>query len=176
MVIDADLLARAREAGAKLVTAERESQLARAEYHTVVRRLHLSGASFREIAEALQMSHQRVQQIVDSAGGSWWQRTWGSRNATRDAVCTFCERPASEVAKLLAGPNVFVCDDCLACAEAALSGRGHKGGLRREVARARCSFCGKRAAPERAIARCDAAAMCSECVSVSRQILRDRAG
>ncbi len=91
--------------------------LARAEYHTAIRRIHLAGASLREIAQALSLSHQRVQQIVSGAGGSWWRRLWRNRHVRPDAVCTWCERPPSEVAKLIAGPNVCICDACVESAE-----------------------------------------------------------
>src|SRR5262245_47985494 len=105
MVLDEQLLHRARDEGRRLADAERQAQLTRADYHTAVRRLHLAGGSLREIAQALGLSHQRVQQIVDGAGGSWWQRVWRTRNQQRDAVCTYCRRPPSEVDKLIAGPD-----------------------------------------------------------------------
>src|SRR2546425_707069 len=82
--------------GARFAEAERQALLARGDYHTVVRRLHLGGGSLREIAQALGLSHQRVQQIVKGAGGSWWQRVWRTRMVGRDAVCTFCDRSSSE--------------------------------------------------------------------------------
>jgi ClpX C4-type zinc finger len=33
-------------------------------------------------------------------------------------VCSFCLKPTSEVAKMVAGPGVFICDECVAlCGE-----------------------------------------------------------
>src|SRR5262249_24483645 len=150
MVLPEELLNKARAAGARLAEADRRAQLARADYHTVVRRLHLAGGSLREIAQALSLSHQRVQQIVDDAGGSWWQRVWRTRNPKRDAVCTFCGLPPAEVAKLIAGPNVFICDACVALAERALAAPASAPlAAARPGARGRCSFCGKRRGPDR---------------------------
>src|SRR5215212_9276086 len=97
MTMDPELLNKARAAAERLSEAERQTLLTRADYHTALRRLHLAGASLREIAEALGLSHQRVQQIVDEAGGSWWRRAWRTRTVKRDAVCTFCSRPPGEV-------------------------------------------------------------------------------
>src|SRR6187397_266732 len=97
MTLDPRLLEQARTAGTALVETERTALLARAEYHTAIRRLHLAGAPLREIAEALSLSHQRIQQIVDGSGGSWWRKAWRTRGTTRDAVCTWCSRPPSEV-------------------------------------------------------------------------------
>src|SRR5689334_4950684 len=113
MVLNEQLLENAKHEGERLAAAEREALLAKADYHTAVRRLHLGGGSLREVAQALGLSHQRVQQIVSSAGGTWWQRVWRTRNR-RDAVCTYCGRPPGEVEKLIAGPDVYICDACVA--------------------------------------------------------------
>lgn len=166
MATDPALLQQARTAGANLAEAERQVLLSRAEYHTAIRRLHLAGGSFREIAEALSLSHQRVQQIVSAAGGSWWQ-VWRSRRVKRDAVCTWCERPPSEVAKLIAGPNVFICDACVTAAERQLksAARAPASGASRS-----CAFCSRRANKARALAY-GSSSVCSDCLRVCREIL-----
>ena len=175
MTLDDKLLEQAAAAAASLVEAERRAQLTRAEYHTVVRRLHLAGGSLREIAAALGVSHQRVQQIVGQSGGSWWQRIWRTRTVTRDAVCTFCGRPPSEVAKLIAGPNVYVCDSCVTNAERIVGGRKGTGGLAAagERSRAACAFCGKRRTEQRPLV-VGPANVCGDCLALCRQILDDR--
>ena len=178
MVISEELLERARVAAGRLAEAEREVLVARGDYHTMIRRMHLAGASLREIAGELGLSHQRVAQIVEAEGGSWWQRIWRTRGrARRDAACTFCGGAPSEVAKLIAGPDVFVCDVCVAGAERALRGRPVAGlevaGAR---ARAQCSFCAKRRDADRALVVAKHATVCAECVGACRQILEDRAG
>jgi hypothetical protein len=176
MVLDEELIKKAKVAGVQMTEAEREAQKAQAEYHTMIRRAHLAGGSLREIAQALGVSHQRVQQIVQSAGGTWWSRVWRSRNARRDMVCTFCHRPPSELSKLLAGPNVYVCDDCVQRAEAVLqrAPRGAGFTLAAGSSRSRCSFCGKRG-PDRQVVRTADANICAECIGISRQILDGRA-
>jgi len=121
MVLSPELLEKAKAAATRLTDAERQALLTRADYHTAVRRLHLAGASLREIAQALSLSHQRVQQIVNGAGGSWWRRVWRTRRMPPDAVCTWCDRPPGEVEKLIAGPKVYICDACVASAEQAAS-------------------------------------------------------
>jgi hypothetical protein len=167
VALDERLVAKAKAAAAALAEAERRAQLAQAEYHTFVRRAHLAGGSLREIAQALGLSHQRVQQIVQSAGGTWWGRVWRSRNPRRDMVCTFCGRPPSEVSRLLAGPNVYICEGCVVRAEGAIGARATKGV-------ARCSFCGKKGAGRQAVTMASAT-ICSECLTISRQILDARA-
>ena len=164
MTTDSALLAQAKAAGATLVEAERQVLLSRADYHTAIRRLHLAGGSVREIAEALSMSHQRVQQIVSAAGGSWWQ-IWRSRRVKRDAVCTWCERPPSEVAKLIAGPNVFICDACVAAAERQLKGASRAPGASRS-----CAFCSRHGNKTRSLAY-GTNSICSDCLRICREIL-----
>lgn len=177
MVLSPELLDQARAARARLQGAEREALLARADYHTAIRRLHLAGGSLREIAEALSLSHQRVQQIVSEAGGTWWSRVWRTRRVRPDAVCTWCSRPPSEVAKLIAGPNVFICDVCVGSAERAASGRpaGVFAGMKKKSVAARCAFCGKRASDGRSLVTSEAGHVCSDCLRVCREILDGRA-
>jgi hypothetical protein len=175
-MLDPRLCEQARSAGAQLLEAERQVLLVRTDYHTAIRRLHLAGGSLREIAEALSLSHQRVQQIVEGAGGSWWSRVWRTRNVTGDLVCTWCDRPQSEVSKLIAGPNVFICESCIEAAERAT--RGASGlGLKRATAgtRGRCAFCRKRSGPKRSVVIGPVADVCEECLRVCREILDGRA-
>jgi hypothetical protein len=174
MALDEQLLEKARTQAEQLAEAERQAQLARADYHTAVRRLHLGGASLREIADALAVSHQRVQQIVNEAGGSWWQRVWRNRNA-RDANCTFCGRPPGEVAKLIAGPNVYICDDCVSEAERSLTKGSRSPFARAEGAARKCSFCGKRKGAGRELLAAESGSICEACLRVCREILDDRA-
>jgi hypothetical protein len=176
MASDEKLLEQARAAGAELAAAERNVLLARANYHTAIRRLHLGGSSLREIAQALSLSHQRVQQVVSAAGGSWWQ-VWRRRTRKRDAVCSWCARPPREVAKLVAGPDVYICDACVEAAERAIAAPdGREGDLRRRsgVARSRCSFCRKRPTRNRPLVT-GPANICGECMRICREILDGRA-
>jgi hypothetical protein len=168
MTLDEEILRKAQLAASRVAEADKSAALARAEYNTIIRRIHLGGASLREIAGALGISHQRVQQIVDDAGGSWWQRR------TRDMVCTFCSRPPSEVSKLISGPNVFVCDGCVSLAEKALSQTSPGGSLALAGGgKASCSFCGKRRANDRPMVIGPSSNVCHACVVLCRQILDD---
>ena len=95
-----ELLAEARQAQERLIDAERDVEVARAEFHRAVRRLHLHGSSLRELAANLGLSHQRVHQIVEEAGGSRrWVRVRGG-NQTRGRAggepvsCTWPARSA----------------------------------------------------------------------------------
>lgn len=171
--MDEQLLNQARAAGARLADAEREALLTRADYHTAIRRLHLAGASLREIARALSLSHQRVQQVVSAAGGSWWQ-VWRRRGATPDAACSWCNRPPSEVAKLIAGPKVYICDACVEAAEEAIRNGGPDVASGAAAGgRYRCDFCRKRSSDSRPIV-VGPPHVCGECLRTCSEILDSR--
>jgi ClpX C4-type zinc finger protein len=175
MTLDPHLVERARAAAGLLADAERAARLSRTDYHTAVRRLHLAGGSFREIAQALSLSHQRVQQIVDASGGSWWRRVWRSRKIGPDAACTWCGRPADDVEKLIAGPNVYICDVCIHAAEATAAGDTSAPGPfsqpEKKNLTGRCAFCGKRASQDRSLISAAPGHVCSECLRTCRDIL-----
>jgi ATP-dependent protease Clp ATPase subunit len=114
-----------------------------------------------------------VQQIVDDAGGSWW------KPRARDAVCTFCTRPPSEVSKLISGPNVYICDGCVELAEQALSrGPASRAEILAVAAggKGACSFCGKRRSDDRPMIIGPSSNVCQACVGLCRQILDDKPG
>src|SRR5260221_5657850 len=168
MVIHAPLLQKARAAAARLAETEHQVETARPEYHAIVRRMHLAGSSLREVAKALELSHQRVQQMVGGAGGSWWQRAWRSRNAKRNLACTFCKQSQDKVDKLIAGPNVFICDACVTLPEQSTTGSPTARSLLALTsnAKARCSFCRKRRARDRPLLTGPAASICAPCLIV----------
>ena len=147
--MDDKLLGEARQAQERLIDAERDAEVARAEFHRAVRRLHLHGASLRDIAATLGLSHQRVHQIAEAAGGS---RRWSrDRGRYLDLTCRFCGKPQPEVRKLIAGPGVYICDVCVELAERVLSSGGSATtplgpmlAVPKQDRQARCSFCGKR--------------------------------
>ena len=68
--MDDRLLHEAVAARDRLIEAQHGTDSARAEYHHAIRRLHASGGSMREIADALGLSHQRVHQIIDETGAT----------------------------------------------------------------------------------------------------------
>jgi hypothetical protein len=147
MVIDEGLLRQAREFGVRLTDAQHQADLAKADYHHAVRRLHFAGASMREIADALEISHQRVHQIIDAAGGTGgWKAT---KKASTLLACTFCGRSKKEVTKLVAGPGVYICDGCVALANQVTEQPVETPRTRLEPAprmsELECSFCGKAA-------------------------------
>src|SRR5438132_5082979 len=81
MTLDEKVLAEAKDVRARLVELETQTAHTRVDYHHAIKKLHAAGGSLREIAEALELSHQRVHQIVEGpiapAGPPPWAgRTW----------------------------------------------------------------------------------------------------
>ena len=70
MTLDKDTLKTAEEARDRLLDLQHSAEVARVDYHHTIRRLHATGGSLREIADALGLSHQRVHQIVEPVDGS----------------------------------------------------------------------------------------------------------
>ena len=182
MSLDAGLLEQAKAAEEQVIDAEHAAEVARADFHRAVRRLQLAGGSLREIADALGLSHQRVHQIVESAGGS---RRWRSRRAAPEelACCSFCGRDQKHTKALITGPGgVGICDRCIPQAVATIAAEkppaGKKVTIRFEnmypvpgEARVeRCSFCGKRRHQVAGMAAAVQAKICDECLDLCREI------
>ena len=182
--MDEKLLEEARQAQGRLIDAEHDAEVARAEFHRAVRRLHLHGASLRELANALQLSHQRVHQIVEAAGGA---RRWRRRERTTlELNCSFCGRAQRKTRKLVAGPGVYICESCVERAASVItSGQSDQTTLgpltlvpAAEKSR-RCSFCGKHRHQISGLATTihnprgklnTDAAICSDCLTLCREI------
>jgi hypothetical protein len=182
--VDEELLAAAETAEQRLIEAEHAAEVARAEFHHAVRRLHLSGASLREIATRLHLSHQRVHQIVEAAGGA---RRWDKRGRPPpELACSFCGRPQRKTRKLVAGPGVYICEKCVELAEAVIASQqaaetalGPLQPVPEGAPRQRCSFCGKHRHQVTGLAttvenpagkHAGDAAICVECLNLCREI------
>jgi ribosomal protein S14 len=179
--IDVDLADAAKRAEGRLIESEREAERARADFHGAIRRLHLSGASLREIASTLGLSHQRVHQIVEGAGGS---RRWRKRKETGEhRACSFCGRPQRKARPLVAGPGVYICESCVGISrEVLLTSKPAETPLATIVAvsadnpRERCSFCGRRRHQIGGLASTGDVLICTDCLKLCHEILAEQLG
>lgn len=179
MALDESLLDQAKTAEAHVIDAEREAEVARAEFHRAVRRLQLAGGSLREIADALGLSHQRVHQIVESAGGS---RRWRSRRpAGEKPSCSFCGRDQKHTKMLIGGSGGFICNRCIPRAEAALASEptasftsGQIQAVSEEARAVRCNFCGKCRYQAAGMVAMMAIRICAECLELCHEIRDER--
>ena len=173
MTLDETLLAAAREAADRLAEAQRQADVAKAYYHRAIRRLHLGGASLREIAEALDLSHQRVHQIVEAAGGT---PDWRHRKAS-DLACAFCGAAKGEVGRLVAGPGLLICDGCVTVAKEVVAATApvERAATRLDpvagTSTLTCSFCGKSARDARALVAGPGVRICDGCVDYCLEVI-----
>jgi ribosomal protein S14 len=183
MSVDERLLAEASAAAARVTESEDRLEGAKAEYRRAVRRLHLAGASMREVAEALGISHQRVHQIIEGGGVRRWRRR-RPRDSSAQRACSFCGREQRLVRKLIAGPSVYICDPCiLAAVGVSTSGRPAKDPALQSVestSERTCSFCGKARRAVDALVAGPAyptrvpPMICNECLGLCGEILSDQ--
>ena len=189
MGLDRALVREAARAKEELAVAEHGAYRAKVHYHQAIRRLHAAGGSLREIAEAFRMSHQRVHQIINEAAEA--TRRWRESQVLSGPVgpCSFCGRPREVCAKLIAGPQVFICDRCAAqatrLAAAPAVENQAAGPLRLEPpgSQGRCSFCNLETRKVRhgvAIGLAvpagkfgDLARICDRCLDLCLEILAD---
>lgn len=152
-------------------------------------RLHASGASLREIASSLELSHQRVHQLVE--GGSWVTRlTWGSRGKKHaggerreERFCSFCGRPQFETSKLVAGPGVWICDHCVRSAtrvvtRAAASDADAMEPVPSDDLAARCNFRGRGPRRVDGLVRggLHGRTICNRCLDLCNEVLEEDRG
>ena len=153
MAVDKNLLRDARAAADQWADALEQAELAKEDYHQAVRRLHLAGASLWEIADALGLSHQRVHQMIEEAGG-----TAGWKPRSRVGSCSFCGAQPAEVSSLVAGPAVFICDRCVAAEHGWRSGGD-------------CSFCER---TEVRVVTGENGRICEGCLSFCAEVIAAR--
>lgn len=85
----------------------------------------------------------------------------------QDITCTFCGKHQRDVARLIAGPDVYICGGCALGMAAALGGQDG-------AATGACAFCGK-SAPEVRIASHERANVCGDCLGLVLDIVAEAA-
>jgi hypothetical protein len=159
MALEDHLLLQARDACDRLARSQQAMDDARTDYHQAIRRLHLAGGSLRDIAEALEVSYQRVHQIIQGTGGL---PDWRLRKKSGDLACSFCGASPADAAKLIAGPGVAICEGCVGLSRQAGSSPAERAGaVLTPVTAGECSFCG--ASPGALVAGA-AGRICVSCV------------
>jgi hypothetical protein len=179
MPLDSSLLGQARTAEARAIAAEHDAETARTEFRRAIRRLQLAGGSLREIAAEFGLSHQRVHQIVEATGGS---RNWRSVHAgAGELLCSFCGTHQKQAKKLIAGPDVFICDRCVDRVHMVLATDGATAStpiamilqVRYDGRDGWCGFCGKHRHRVAAMAAAGDARICNECLGMCDEIISD---
>ena len=182
--VDEKLLAGARQARERLIHAERVAEVARAEFRGAVHRLVVHGSRSGDVATALGLSHEELNEMVQGPGGSGREDQAGALGNV--LTCSFCGRSQHEVRKLIAGPGCYICEACVELTEGVASGGspartrlGPVHAVPEQDERARCSFCGKHRCLVTGLAARPSEpgtghpAICTECLSLCNEILAE---
>ncbi|MDA8296721.1 MAG: hypothetical protein M0004_09070 [Actinomycetota bacterium] len=169
MVLDPALLAEASARHEALAAARQRLAAAEAALQRAVEALERSGATPEEIAEALGMAG-----LTHPGGDAPTSPPAAEHDSGR---CSFCGRAQHEVSHLIAGPNRYICGQCIAAIGTMLEGRA--AAIAAPPARAVpseeveqvCSFCGKRRAQVTDMASGSGAAICAECLALGADII-----
>jgi len=95
-------------------------------------------------------------------------------------LCSFCGKSQKQVKKLIAGPHVYICDQCIGGAHTVIADPGRTVStpiatiqVRDEGGAEQCSFCGKNPRQVAAIASAGDARICSECLALCDEIVTE---
>ncbi len=103
----------------------------------------------------------------------------GERSMTRGRKgyrCSFCGKSKDHVQRLIAGPGVYICDECIALCDGILQeeGQQRERPMTRETTSYRCSFCGKNQEQgRRLIAGPGRVYICQQCIALCNRIIED---
>jgi len=88
--------------------------------------------------------------------------------------CSFCNKKQFDVAKLIAGPAVFICNECVDDCSTALAKREPTGSITMIISKAgeaKCSFCGRSPIEGSGIVGVATGRICYQCIKICRDIL-----
>jgi len=93
--------------------------------------------------------------------------------------CSFCGKKQAEAKTLIAGPAVYVCDECVGDCSNALAASEPTGSITMilsKAAEATCSFCGRKPVEVNGMVGVPQARICNECIKICEEILVTSAG
>jgi ATP-dependent protease Clp ATPase subunit len=98
--------------------------------------------------------------------------------------CSFCGKSQKQVKKLIAGPDVYICDGCMRRAQAVIAEPGWAAStasaaieqVSAETGAEQCSFCGKHRHQVAAMASAGDARICDECLKLCDEIVSEELG
>ena len=89
--------------------------------------------------------------------------------------CSFCGKSQHEVVKLIAGPSVFICNDCVElCNGIIFDEDQQENPPKRHSDPTSCSFCNKSDDEVEEILTGPSVSICNECVEISNRIIAER--
>ena len=130
-----------------------------------------------ELQHQLEGSLSSQQLLAASLVGTWKKTSGGKHTGT---VCSFCGKSQEQVRKVIAGPGVFICDECVDLCQEILdeeplefSPSLSSIGLVSEQEGRICSFCGKAPEQVQKLIGGPAVNVCDECIELCQEILNE---
>lgn len=89
-----------------------------------------------------------------------------------DLQCSFCEKKQAEVSNLIAGPNNYICNECVvSCSQVIIEGAKF-GNIALFETEINCSLCGKQLSEVEVIVGFAENRICNECVDICKEIVK----
>jgi len=85
--------------------------------------------------------------------------------------CNFCGKSHTEVAKLIAGPNVYICNECVVVCNLIIGDEQQTGSVKTSTPQ--CFFCGKSQDKVEKLFCGTQGNICNECVEICNEIAAD---
>lgn len=127
-----------------------------------------------EIARQLLQIGTALEETLKSAIGEDWDAHVPRFEEETNASCSFCGKSQSEARKLIAGPSVHICDDCVDLCKNIVLQEAETDGAKSTPAEHRlCGICMEARESDELIFLPHAAYMCAGCLE-DLQIVRDR--
>jgi hypothetical protein len=136
-----------------------------------------------EIARQLLQIGTALEETLKKAYGEQWEKVVpGFADDSKNLICSFCGKNQQEVRKLITGPSVHICDECVNLCSGILSeemesakgsrthARSEQGGAKEERL---CGICMEPRETDELIFLPHAAYMCAGCLE-DIQIIRDK--
>lgn len=138
----------------------------RSRYLQTVARAYQANWSYEDVAAGLRIEPREVSRIVNGV-----QRP-STLIDVSDEVCTFCGKRRGDVPRLINGPGVYICGDCVVSARSTLDKQDSEsaggGWQKRPLSRnGACDFCGRFGRSECAVVAAAVAHICQRCVAAA---------
>lgn len=144
-----------------------EESIGRQDFEGAIKSLEVARTLLSRSKDEQLLSH--VEKLLEDARWARNRKVKPSISSVRPA-CAFCRRSRPAVARLVGGPGVFVCNECVAAAARRMGRKIADSPLPRLV---ECSFCGRRRVSRAIVLASDRAVACRSCMELAAEVLAE---
>lgn len=154
-----------RRASVQMHLRHWEESIRRQDFQGAVKSLEAARTLLRRGKDHHLLSH--VEKLIEDARWARTRRTKPTSSSVPPA-CAFCLRSRPAVAQLVAGPGVFVCNECVAESIRQGPRRTTDSPLPHLV---KCSFCGRKRVSRAIVLVREKVAACQTCMDIAAEVL-----